>query len=121
MKKYLLPEAGTFYKANLHSHSVYSDGVKTPEELKAAYKAQGYSILAITDHETPKSHTYLSDSEFIAITGYETYVRPNDDCRFDAYAKEIHINLFARDPENETIICYNPKYCKYLTDAQRSS
>ncbi len=116
---YLISPLKKQYKANLHSHSVFSDGAKTPEELKAAYQEQGYSILAITDHETPKSHTYLSDSEFIAITGYETYVRPNAECKYDAYAKEIHINLFARDPENETIICYNPKYCKYLTDEQK--
>ncbi len=44
------------------------------------YKAHGYSILSITDHETPKSHSYLSDSEFLAITGYETYVRTTAEC-----------------------------------------
>ena len=54
------------------------------------------------------------DSEFLTITGYEVYVRQNDEARSDAYSKEIHINLFARDPENEAIVCYNPKYCKYI-------
>ena len=43
MRKYLLPETGHFYKANLHAHSTLSDGRLTPEELKAAYKAHGYS------------------------------------------------------------------------------
>ena len=38
------------YKANLHSHSTLSDGCLTPEEMAAAYREQGYSILAITDH-----------------------------------------------------------------------
>ena len=33
MKKYLLPENGNFYKANLHCHSTFSDGKWTPEEL----------------------------------------------------------------------------------------
>ena len=37
MKKYLLPEKGTFYKANLHSHSTVSDGGWTPEEMKERY------------------------------------------------------------------------------------
>ena len=34
MKKYLLQENGNFYKANLHCHSIVSDGAFTPEELK---------------------------------------------------------------------------------------
>ena len=33
------------FKANLHCHSTISDGKLTPEELKEAYKAQGYSVL----------------------------------------------------------------------------
>ena len=50
MRKYLLPKDGTFYKANLHCHSTVSDGALTPEELKKAYMAEGYSIIAYTDH-----------------------------------------------------------------------
>ena len=34
MKQYLLPEKGQFYKANLHRHTVVSDGTLTPEEVK---------------------------------------------------------------------------------------
>ena len=34
MRKYLLPENGNFYKANLHCHSTVSDGTLTPEEMK---------------------------------------------------------------------------------------
>lgn len=112
---YLISPLKKQYKANLHCHSVFSDGKKTPQELKEMYKEQGYSILAITDHERPKSHSYLSDDEFIALTGYETYVRTNSECRADPYEKEVHFNLFARDPENEAIVCYDPKYCKYMS------
>ncbi len=116
---YLISPSKKQYKANLHCHSVISDGAKTPQELKEMYKEHGYSILSITDHETPKSHSYLNDDEFLTITGYETYIRPNAECKYDVYDKEIHINLFARDPENEAIICYNPKYCKYITDEEK--
>ena len=38
MKRYLLPEGGTFYKANLHSHSTVSDGRWSPGEIKAHYQ-----------------------------------------------------------------------------------
>ena len=40
-----------FYKANLHSHSVLSDGHITVEEMKKRYMEKGYSIIAFTDHE----------------------------------------------------------------------
>ena len=49
------------YKANLHCHSVLSDGALTPEQLKEAYKAEGYSVLAITDHCRPCDHSAMSD------------------------------------------------------------
>lgn len=51
MRKYLLPETGQFYKANLHAHTSMSDGKDTPEEVKEIFKAMGYSIVAYTDHD----------------------------------------------------------------------
>jgi hypothetical protein len=38
-------------RGNLHAHTLFSDGVKSPTELVAAYEAMGYDFLAITDHE----------------------------------------------------------------------
>ena len=111
---YLISPHKKQYKANLHCHSTFSDGRKTPEELKEMYKGKGYSILAITDHESPKSHSYLSDEDFLAITGYEVYIRNNEKASYNPYGKETHINLFAKDPENEAIVCYNTAYCKYI-------
>lgn len=111
---YLISPIKKQYKANLHCHSSLSDGKLSPEELKAIYKDHGYSLLAITDHEAPKNHSDLNDDEFLTITGYEAYIRKNSECRFDAYSEEIHMNLFAKNPENEAIVCYNPNYCKYV-------
>ena len=48
MKKYLLPENVNWYRANLHCHTTISDGCLTPEQVKEAYKAKGYSIVAYT-------------------------------------------------------------------------
>ena len=48
---------------------------KTPEELKEMYRAHGYQILAITDHEVPKSHTDMTEDDFLMLTGYECYIR----------------------------------------------
>lgn len=38
--------------ANLHLHSIYSDGAQTPDELFTKAKEMGYGALAITDHNT---------------------------------------------------------------------
>ena len=71
MRKYLLPETGTFYKANLHAHTNLSDGVLTAEAMKGAYMAHGYSIIAYTDHDIFIPHPELTDSEFIALSALE--------------------------------------------------
>ncbi len=112
---YLISPHKTQYKANLHCHSTKSDGSKTPEELREMYKSHGYSVLAITDHERPFDHTSLSEDGFLMLTGYEVYIRPSPNCDYDVYSSEIHLNLFARDPHNVTLICYNRPYCKYIS------
>jgi hypothetical protein len=114
MKKYLISPDKKQYKANLHCHSVLSDGNKTPEELKKMYKDAGYGILAITDHERPHCHTELSDEDFMLLTGYECYIRPDPNGMYDKYNKEVHLNLLAKDPENVRFVCFNESYCRYL-------
>ena len=71
MRKYLLSKDKNAYKANLHSHSTCSDGDFSPEELKELYKAQGYSIVAFTDHDVFLQHNDLTDENFLALNGYE--------------------------------------------------
>ena len=107
------------YKANLHCHSFLSDGKLSPKELKDAYKAHGYSVLCITDHERPTDHTDLSDDDFLMLTGYEAYIRPKD---YNYLGREIHMNLFARDPHNVKYINFEDKFCKYIKDpAERAA
>ncbi|MBR6764924.1 MAG: PHP domain-containing protein [Clostridia bacterium] len=108
MKKFLFSENGKFYKANLHSHSTVSDGGLTPEELKARYKAQGYSILALTDHELLVDHSELDDDEFLTITSMEYGFVEDDDDYWKS--RTIEFNLFARDQHNVKQICFDPAY-----------
>lgn len=118
---YLISPNKKQFKANLHCHSTVSDGKLTPEDLKEAYKARGYSVLAITDHEAPCAHNELSDEDFLMLTGYEAYIRHTADCAYNRYSSEIHLNLFAKDPQNETMICYNPSYCKYIPQEHKDA
>jgi predicted metal-dependent phosphoesterase TrpH len=38
-------------RGNLHAHTTFSDGVRSPRALLAEYEDRGYDFLAITDHE----------------------------------------------------------------------
>ncbi len=109
MKKlYLLPQDGQYYKANLHCHSTVSDGRLTPEQLRDAYRAEGYSILAITDHEVGVDHSDLNLPDFLMLTGYEISVNPvgTDYVR----EKVCHINLISSRPDYTKQVCYDPTH-----------
>ena len=109
MKHYLLPENVNWYRANMHCHSVISDGIFTPAELKAHYKNHGYSILAITDHEVIVDHSDLNDRDFLTLTSSE-YAIDQEIASFPAIGdypaeywqriKTIHLCLYAKDPHN---------------------
>ena len=108
MRTYLLPESGTDYKANLHCHSTLSDGKFTPEELKAAYKAQGYSIIAYTDHDILIPHHDLADAEFLPLVGFEIEVNEPTEANPTAQKrKTCHMCMIALEPENVIQPCWH--------------
>ena len=110
MRQYLLPPEGRFYKANLHCHSSVSDAGLSPRELKEAYKAKGYSVLAITDHEWMVPHPELNDPDFLTITAYEMTVR--DGTKTTPDNRIVHMNLYAKDPSCTRHSCFDPKAAK---------
>lgn len=99
MKKILLDSKLTQYKANMHTHSTVSDGLKTPEDLRDMYMANGYSIVAYTDHDIFVCHNDLSNERFLALNGFELggfaeYGKSNWE------AKVCHICYVALEPDN---------------------
>ncbi len=108
MKQYLLPRDGTFYKANLHAHSTLSDGAATPAEIRDAYRARGYSVVAFTDHDVMVDQSALCGEDFLALNGYE--LRINDHCqRVGSDAKTYHLCLIARTPKVCEQVFFNPR------------
>ena len=80
------------FKANLHAHTTLSDGKLTPEQSVEAYKAKGYQILALTDHEAPCVHHGFTTDDFLMLTGMEiNYNHENYRPRFDG--QSYHFNL----------------------------
>lgn len=55
--------------SDMHTHTTFSDGNLTPEELVAAAKAAGLSYLAITDHDTVDGIGHLYENGFFPIKG----------------------------------------------------
>ena len=95
MRKYLIPEGGKFYKANLHTHTTVSDGKLTPAEIKEEYMKRGYSIVAYTDHNIMIPHPELQDENFLPITGIEIDI--NDEARWKKYQRTYHLNMYSPD------------------------
>jgi len=108
MRKYLLPKDGQFYKANLHCHTNFSDGGKSPAEVKEIYQKLGYSIVAYTDHDILIPHDELTDDKFLALHGFELelsdYSNPNVTSQTRG---TCHICFVALEPENLVQPCWH--------------
>ena len=119
----LLGKKKNFYKANLHCHSTLSDGRRSVEELKAAYKEHGYSIVAFTDHEHIIDNSHLNDEEFLAITSCELAIKefPEQSSLKNMNMRVCHLNFYALDAHNTKTPCYSSIYDHYVNDNNRDS
>ena len=106
MKNTLLTSDKNFFKGNMHCHSIYSDGKLTPEELKNLFKSNGYSFLAITDHENVYNHSYLDDEDFVTITSTELSIKefPEQSSLSNFKMKVCHLNLYAKKQDNNLTV-----------------
>lgn len=116
--KHLIKEGQNQYKANLHCHTVLSDGRWTPEQVKEEYKKRGYSVVAITDHERLVDHSHLNDEDMLFITAYEVYIR---DVPIDyIYSSQIHLNFYSKTPKNK-MVYYTPNMTKYIPEEEKKT
>lgn len=93
----LLRKNGTYYKANLHCHTVLSDGKMTPMQVKNLYQRQGYSIVGFTDHSKYAEYPELCDESFLAIPGVEAAFTCLDPNNSPLKYKLCHINFYPTD------------------------
>lgn len=108
MKHFLLPENGTFFKANLHCHSTFSDGHLTPAQIKEEYVAHGYSIVAFTDHDILIPHPELRDENFLPLNGLELEVCEASGSDDNWLTKrDCHMCFIALEPDNLVQPCYH--------------
>jgi len=107
MRKYLLPQNGNFYKANLHCHTTFSDGHKTPAEVKEIYQKLGYSIVAYTDHDILIPHDELNDDTFLALHGFEIEMTDYENDFTSHDRPTCHICCVGLEPETVVQPCWH--------------
>jgi len=67
----------TWYKGNLHTHTTVTDGKKTPEEVIALYRENGYDFLSLTDH-WKHSETRMTEDGMLLLRGCEYNINGAD-------------------------------------------
>jgi hypothetical protein len=92
------PQAPTpsspWFKGNLHTHTLNSDGDSTPDDVVRWYREQGYHFLVLTDHNYLTSVDGLNalhgaDDKFLVVRGEEVTDRFSD--------RPIHVNALNPD------------------------
>jgi hypothetical protein len=67
-------DVSTFQRGNIHTHTKWSDGDSSPEDVYGWYKKHGYNFLAITDHNgrtNPALFRSLETPTFVLVPGEE--------------------------------------------------
>ncbi len=83
--------------ADLHSHTHYSDGVLSPEDLVQKMAAGGIDVLSVTDHDTinglEEAAAAASDAGIELVPGVELTVTVGEDV--------VHLLGYGFDPAHE--------------------
>lgn len=74
MQQLPFDKPGRFWRGNLHSHSTRSDGGLPVEDLIAAYRAQGYDFLSVTDHFMERFGFPIVDTRSFRDDGFTTLI-----------------------------------------------
>lgn len=80
---------GPWFKGNLHTHTLNSDGDSTPDDVVRWYRERNYQFLVLTDHNYLTSVDGLNalhgaDDKFLVVKGEEVTSRFGD--------KPLHVN-----------------------------
>jgi hypothetical protein len=83
---------GSWFKGNLHTHTLNSDGDSTPDDVVRWYREHGYNFVTLTDHNYLTSVDGLNalhgaDDKFLVMKGEEVTDRFQN--------KPVHVNGFA--------------------------
>ncbi len=92
--------------ADLHTHTNYSDGILSPQELLKKAKKAGINAISVTDHDTidgcREAISYSGHFRIDVIPGIELTTHLDD--------KEIHMLAYSFDIQNEKLSSHCEEY-----------
>jgi predicted metal-dependent phosphoesterase TrpH len=93
-------------KADLHTHTTYSDGILKPFELLTLAKEKGLSSISIVDHDTLDGN--IEANSIASEYGVEVIMG----CEFSCYenGKEYHLLGYCFDPDDKNIKIHIDNY-----------
>lgn len=86
-------------RIDMHMHSTYSDGVRTPSELVAMAKSKGLAGIALTDHDSVEGFAELSRAA--AGTGVDVMTGVELSCEYNG--RDLHVLGYGVDPGNAAL------------------
>ena len=100
---------GRWFKGNLHTHTLNSDGQLSVEQQVTRYKEAGYDFLSITDHGILTDTKKFSTFRFLLIPGEEICVGFSEAGRFIHIVGinvrgEIPVDDFDREGDPQKVI-----------------
>jgi len=90
------------HKTDLHTHTFYSDGFNSPENLIERANKKGIKILSITDHDSTNGFAEAVEH----AKKFEIEVIPGVEISTDIRDTEVHILGYFVDPKNEDLEHY---------------
>jgi predicted metal-dependent phosphoesterase TrpH len=79
---------------DLHSHTLHSDGQRTPRELFAEARAAGVAVLSVTDHDTVSGLAECAE----AALGAGVRLVPGIELSAELHGREVHVLGHFIDP-----------------------
>lgn len=89
-------------RADLHTHTYYSDGNYSPEQLLQKAKKKNISILSVTDHDTVRAYDELEK----LAPEYGIKLIPGIELSTEVGEAEVHILGYYFDTKNENLTSY---------------
>jgi len=103
MKRLDIYLMGNDFRADLHCHSLYSDGTDSPEKILLLAKEQKLSGISITDHDT--LNAYTPDLQTLAEE-LDLYLLPGVEISSTFVGKTVHVLAYGKKLLCDSFRCF---------------
>ena len=95
-------------RGNLHAHTTFSDGVRTPAALLTEYESRGYDFLAITDHDDHENWVEPDYERALARLAPSLLLFRGVELNFDRFAQ--HVGKVSGEQETLWVLNHPARY-----------